>query len=190
MGNLVKLYGSFLKIGGLTFGGGMAMLPNLQHEVVDVHHWTTEEELIDIYAIGQCTPGVIAVNTATYVGYKVAGLAGALIATLGEITVPLVLISALANVLGQLTQLTVFGHAMQGVRAMVCALVVSTVWRLAKASLTDRLTVAIFILTFGATAVLRLPTVLCILAAGAVGVFGSWWSEKRAGKMGQGAQRK
>lgn len=170
MKELWQLFWSFFKIGGLTFGGGMAMLPNLQHEVVDIHHWTTEEELLDIYAIGQCTPGIIAVNTATFVGYKVAGVSGALIATLGEIFLPFVLISALANVLGMLTHMAMFNHAMQGVRAMVCALVISTVWRLAKKSVVDKLTLGIFAAVLLGTILFRLPTVVCIVAAGSVGV--------------------
>ena len=80
---LGELYVSFFKIGGLTFGGGLAMLPMLQREIVTARNWCTEEEILDMYAIGQCTPGIIAVNTATYVGYKQAGFWGGLFATLG-----------------------------------------------------------------------------------------------------------
>lgn len=170
MNKLWQLFWSFFKIGGLTFGGGMAMLPNLQHEVVDVHHWTTEEELLDIYAIGQCTPGIIAINTATFIGYKVAGVMGALVATIGEIFLPFILIATLANVLGMLTHMAAFNHAMQGVRAMVCALVVSTVWRLARKSIVDKLTLGLFALVLFGTILLRLPTVVCIIAAGSAGV--------------------
>ena len=81
---LGELYVSFFKIGGLTFGGGLAMLPMLQREVVTDRGWCTEEEVLDMYAIGQCTPGIIAVNTATYVGYKQAGFFGGLFATLPD----------------------------------------------------------------------------------------------------------
>ena len=70
MKELLELYKSFFKIGLLTFGGGMAMLPMLQAEVVDKQHWATQEELLNYYAVGQCTPGIIAVNTATFIGYK------------------------------------------------------------------------------------------------------------------------
>lgn len=182
MKELWELFWSFFKIGGLTFGGGMAMLPNLQHEVVDIHHWTTEEELLDIYAIGQCTPGIIAINTATYVGYKVAGVPGALVATLGEVFLPFALISALANVLGQLTHMAAFNHAMQGVRAMVCALVLSTVWRLAKKSIVDKLTFAIFAVVFFGTVLFRLPTVVCIVAAGAAGALAQKLKQGRTEK--------
>ena len=81
-----ELYFTFLKIGGLTFGGGMAMLPMLKREVVENKGWSTEEELLDIYAIGQCTPGVIAVNTSTYIGYQQGGIMGSAAGTLGMIT--------------------------------------------------------------------------------------------------------
>ena len=81
-----ELYISFFQIGALTFGGGLAMLPMLTRETVTKHGWTTEEKLMDIYAIGQCTPGIIAVNTATYIGYQQAGFWGGLFATLGVIS--------------------------------------------------------------------------------------------------------
>ena len=82
MKQLFDLFFTFVRIGGLTFGGGYAMLPMLQKEVVDKKKWASEEELMDYYAIGQCTPGVIAVNTATFIGYKISGISGAVSATL------------------------------------------------------------------------------------------------------------
>ena len=98
---LIDLYIAFFKIGGLTFGGGYAMLPMLQREVIDKHGWATIEEVLDIYAIGQCTPGIIAVNTATMIGYRKRGVLGAIVATLGEITPSVVIITLLASVLTQ-----------------------------------------------------------------------------------------
>jgi len=96
---LWDLYLSFFRIGGLTFGGGYAMLPMLQREVITKHGWVTEEEVLDIYAIGQCTPGIIAVNTATMIGYRKRGIPGAIVATLGEVSPSLIIISILATVL-------------------------------------------------------------------------------------------
>ena len=84
---LWNLYRSFFTIGALTFGGGYAMLPMLEREVVEKHKWATQEEILNYFAIGQCTPGVIAVNTATFVGYKQHHIPGALAATLGVISV-------------------------------------------------------------------------------------------------------
>ena len=88
---LLDLFLTFARIGGLTFGGGYAMLPMLQKEVVENRGWATEEELADYFAIGQCTPGVIAVNTATFVGYREAGILGGVMATLGVIFPSLVI---------------------------------------------------------------------------------------------------
>ena len=96
---LWELFWTFAKMGAITFGGGMAMLPILQREVVENKHWATEEELADYYAIGQCTPGIIAVNTATFIGQKYSGMAGGIMATLGVVFPSLVIISLLAGVI-------------------------------------------------------------------------------------------
>ena len=96
MNELLSLFLTFARIGGLTFGGGYAMLPMLQKEVVEAKQWATEEELMDYYAIGQCTPGIIAINTATFIGYKRKGLAGALFATYGVVAPSWVIIMIIA----------------------------------------------------------------------------------------------
>ena len=96
MKELLDMFLTFARIGGFTFGGGYAMLPMLQKEVVNGRHWATDEELMDYYAIGQCTPGIIAVNTATFVGYKNRGIPGAIAATLGVIAPSLVIIMIIA----------------------------------------------------------------------------------------------
>ena len=92
----IDLFLTFARMGAVTFGGGYAMLPILQREVVEKHGWATEDELMDYYAIGQCTPGVIAVNTATFIGYKINGLSGAVMATAGIIFPSLVIITIIA----------------------------------------------------------------------------------------------
>ena len=79
MKTLIDLFFTFCRIGGLTFGGGYAMLPMIQKEIVEEKKWATEEEVLDYYAVGQCTPGIIAVNTATFIGYKVQGIIGAIV---------------------------------------------------------------------------------------------------------------
>lgn len=96
MNQLLDLFLTFARIGGLTFGGGYAMLPILQREVVEKRHWATEEELMDYYAIGQCTPGIIAVNTATFVGQGLAGSIGGIVATLGVVFPSLIIITVIA----------------------------------------------------------------------------------------------
>ena len=99
MKQLWKLFTAFARVGVMTFGGGYAMIPILEREIVDRHGWATEEELMDYYAVGQCTPGVIAVNTATFIGYKVAGTAGGIAATIGVIFPSMVIITIIAGIL-------------------------------------------------------------------------------------------
>ncbi len=127
---LWSLFISFFKVGVLTFGGGYAMLPMLQREVVERRGWITEEEILDCYAIGQCTPGVIAVNTATFVGYRQKGIPGAAAATLGVIAPSLLIIAVLAGVIRRFSHLTLVSHAFAGIRVAVCVLVGQAVVRL------------------------------------------------------------
>ena len=119
---LWELFLTFAKVGVMTFGGGMAMLPILQREIVEKKHWATEDELGDYYAIGQCTPGIIAVNTATFVGYKICGFFGAFAATLGVVLPSFIIISVIALVLRQFEQVQAVQFAFNGIRAGVLAL--------------------------------------------------------------------
>ncbi len=127
-----NLFWTFAKIGVCTFGGGYAMLPILQREVVEKRAWSTDEELTDYFAIGQCTPGVIAVNTATFVGYKLRGNLGGILATLGVVFPSIVIITAIAAFLENFAHLAVVAHAFGGIRACVVALIASSVVKLAK----------------------------------------------------------
>ncbi len=157
-----QLYLTFLKIGGLTFGGGYAMLPMLQREVIDIHHWVTEEEVLDIYAIGQCSPGIIAVNTATMIGYRKRGTPGAIAATLGEVTPSLVLITMLATILLQIQDNIWVQRAFGGIRVAVCALITQSVITLSKKSLIDFPTVLLYIATVAATLVFSLSPLIVV----------------------------
>ena len=129
---LPDLFLTFAKVGVMTFGGGMAMLPILQREVVERKNWATEDELGDYYAIGQCTPGIIAVNTATFVGQKQGGIAGGIVATLGMVFPSLVIITALAGLIAAFSHLAWVQHAFAGIRVCVCVLIFNTVLKLAK----------------------------------------------------------
>lgn len=143
---LLDLFLTFAKIGIMTFGGGMAMLPMLQREVVDSKGWATEQELVDYYAIGQCTPGIIAVNTATFVGQKAAGVLGGVIATLGVVFPSLLIITALAGVISTVSHLPTVGHAFAGIRVSVCVLIFNSVLKLGKNSVIDAPTAAMAVL--------------------------------------------
>ena len=138
------LFWTFAKIGVCTFGGGYAMLSILQRELVEKRHWASEEELSDYFAIGQCTPGIIAVNTATFVGHKLKGAAGGVAATLSLVFPCLVIIMLIAAFLQNFAHLPVVVHAFNGVRACVCALILSSVLKLRKSTVVDKPTVVIF----------------------------------------------
>lgn len=148
MKELWDMFLAFARIGGLTFGGGYAMLPMLQREVVEKHHWATEEELADYYAIGQCTPGVIAVNTATFIGYRQAGVIGGIFATLGVVFPSVVIITVIAAFLTNFADLLVIRYAFEGIRVCVCVLIFNAVQKLWKKSVIDQPTTAIFLLVF------------------------------------------
>lgn len=164
-----QLYLAFLRIGSFTFGGGYAMLPMIQREIVQKQGWASDEDIADFFAIGQVTPGVIAVNTATFVGYQVAGTAGALAATLGVITTPLILITLISGILVQFAELTIIQHAFQGIRAAVVVLIGDAVYTMTKKAVTDKLAWAIFIGVALASLVFSLSPVLVVLAVGLLG---------------------
>ena len=140
----LDLFLTFARVGGCTFGGGYAMLPILQREIVEKKEWATEAELTDYFAIGQCTPGVIAVNTATFVGQKQKSIPGGIVATLGLVFPSIVIILVIAAFLQNFADLPVVIHAFAGVRACVCALILSSVLKLRKSSLVDGPTAVIF----------------------------------------------
>ena len=167
---LWQLYAAFFRIGGLTFGGGLTMLPMLKHELVGKKNWITEEELIDCYAIGQCTPGIIAVNTATFVGYRRQGIPGGIFATLGMVSPSLVIITMVASFLQALMDNVYFQHAMMGIKGVVCALMLNTVITLAKKSLVNPICIVICIAAFLLAFFTPVPTIALVVLAGICGV--------------------
>lgn len=130
--NLLTLFLTFFKIGAFTFGGGYAMVPLIQKEVTEKRDWITDDEMLDIVAIAESTPGPIAINTATFVGYKVAGFWGAFVSTLGVILPPFVIISVISEFLWQFREVEAVGYAFAGIRAGVLALIVKALVSLYK----------------------------------------------------------
>ena len=166
MSNLVDLFVTFAKVGVMTFGGGYAMLPILQREVVDSKGWATEEELMDYFAIGQCTPGIIAVNTATFIGQKQRGTLGGILATLGVVFPSLVIISLLAGVITVFSHLAWVQHAFGGIRVCVCILILNAVIKLLKKAVLDVPTAVIFLaVTLGSYFTPLSPVIFVLLAA-------------------------
>ena len=165
-----ELFSAFFRIGILTFGGGLTMLPMLKYELVEKRKWITEEYLLDCYAIGQCTPGIIAVNTATFVGYKRKGVAGGIMATLGMVSPSIVIITVVALFLEVLINHPITQHALMGIRGVVCALMLNTVLTLAKKSLVSPICVVICAVAFALALLTEIPTILLIVLAGVAGV--------------------
>ena len=157
-------------MGAITFGGGMAMLPILQREVVENKHWATEEELTDYYAIGQCTPGIIAVNTATFIGQKCGGVAGGILATLGVVFPSLVIISVLAGLITNFAHLAWVKNAFAGIQVCVCVLIFNAVLKLLKKSVVDKRTAVIFLLVLTGGLFLNLSPVWFVIAAALAGI--------------------
>lgn len=175
MRELWELFLAFARIGAVNFGGGYAMLPLLQRDLEQDRHWVTTDELMDYFAIGQCTPGIIAINVSTFVGYKRKGILGAIVATLGFVFVPIVIILIIAMFLRNFADLEVVKHAFSGIRVCVCVLIVQAVMRLWKKSVVDAKSLGIYIAIFLLAAFskklpISIPTAVLVLLAGAFGI--------------------
>lgn len=185
---LGELYWAFLRIGGLTFGGGLTMLPMLKFELVEKKEWISEDELIDCYAIGQCTPGIIAINTATFVGYKKAGISGGIFATMGMVTPSLVIITLIAACLENFMDNVWLGHALMGVRGIVCALMLNTVITLAKKSLVSPIFYVVCAVAFLLALLTNVPTILIVVMAAVFGILLEMMDTKRKEKVSEGGK--
>ena len=167
---LLQMFLTFAKVGVMTFGGGYAMLPILQREVVENKGWATEEELMDYFAIGQCTPGVIAVNTATFIGQKLKGTWGAIFATLGVVFPSLIIISLLAGVIEAFSHLTIVQNAFGGIKVCVCVLIINAVVKLYKKAVVDIPTFIIYILVAFCSIFLSLSPIIFVVLAAIAGI--------------------
>lgn len=167
---LIQLFVAWFKMGLFTFGGGYAMLPMIQKEVIEKYHWATEDEIMDYYAIGQCTPGVIAVNTATFVGYYQKGVIGGVVATLGVVSPSLIIISLIAGLISNFSDLLVVQHALNGIRVAVCMLMINAVLKLGKSNLKGAGSYLIFAVALVASMFTSVSTVILVILAGVAGV--------------------
>ena len=170
MKTLIEMFLIFARIGGFTFGGGYAMLPMLQREVVENKKWATQEELMDYYAIGQCTPGIIAVNVATFVGYKEKGFFGAVFSTLGVITPSIIIVGIIAMFISNFQDYEVVQYAFSGIRAAVVALIASSVIKLFKKSVIDGVTGIIFIAITLLSFLTDISPIIFIVISGVIGL--------------------
>ncbi len=168
---LLDLFLTFAKMGAMTFGGGYAMLPILQREVVEKKKWATEDQLADYYAVGQCTPGIIAVNTATFVGASQAGIPGGIVATLGVVFPSILIILAIAAFLSGFMHLEAVAHAFNGVRAGVVALILVSIIKLFKGAVKDWPTRIIYTLVLALAAAGNFVTLPAATSAGVAAVW-------------------
>ncbi len=190
MSQMLELYWTFVKIGCVTFGGGYAMLPILERELVDKRQWTTMDELRDYFSIGQCTPGIIAMNVSTFIGEKRGGVKGAAVASGGFLTGPLVIILIIAMFLTNFATVPVVQHAFAGIRVCVCVLIVQAVLRLWKKSVVDPFTLGLYAAVFALHALsgflpVKIPAAVLVILSGLVGVFAAKRKNQAAGKAGE-----
>ena len=192
MNEFLELYITFVQIGCVNFGGGYAMLPLLERELVDKRHWTTMDDLRDYFSIGQCTPGIIALNVSTFIGEKKAGVAGALCATTGFLTGPIIIILVIASFLSNFADLPVVQHAFAGIRVCVCVLILQAVMRLWKKSVVDAFTLILYLVIFSLNAFssvlpVKVPAAVLVICAGVIGVLMSMRNRKAASGTGKEA---
>ena len=166
----LEIFLTFAKIGVMTFGGGMTMLPILQREIIDNKNWADEAELMDYYALSQCTPGIIAVNISTFIGQKLKGILGGILATLGVIFPSLVIISILAGVITNFSHLEVVRSAFAGIQVCVCVLIFNAVLKLLKKSVIDKRTLIIFLLVLAGGIFMNVSPVWFVVLAALAGI--------------------
>ena len=194
MKELLELYWTFVRIGCVTFGGGYAMLPILERELVDKRHWTTMDDLRDYFSIGQCTPGIIALNVSTFIGEKRRGVSGALAATVGFLTGPVIIILIIAAFLTNFADIPEVQHAFAGIRVCVCVLIVQAIMRLWKRSVVDPFTFGLYLAVFALHALsgvlpVKIPAAVLVLLSGAAGIIVSRMKNRRNAPGTKGSDR-
>ena len=185
MNSLLELYWTFVKIGCVTFGGGYAMLPILERELVDKRGWTTMDDLRDYFSIGQATPGIIALNVSTFIGEKRARVKGAIAATTGFLTGPIIIILIIAMFLRNFADIPAVQHAFAGIRVCVCVLILQAVLRLWKKSVVDPFTlglyIAVFVLhAFSGLLPVRIPAAVLVMLSGMAGILAARYKNNQA----------
>lgn len=177
MKELFDLFFTFAKIGGLTFGGGYAMLPMIQKEIVENKKWASEEDVINYYAVGQCTPGIIAVNTATFIGYKTKGIIGGIMATLGVVFPSLIIIMVIAAFLSNFADIPAVQHAFSGIRVVVVALILDSIIKIGKSSIKNYLGIILAAGAFILGVLLNVSPIYIVIIAAIIGLISGRKSE-------------
>ena len=187
MKEYLQLFIAFMKVGGLTFGGGYAMLPILQRDIVEHYGWATDEEVMDYYAMAQCLPGIIMVNTSTFIGQHRKGTIGGLVAGFASALPSLVIITVIAMFLTRFAEYPVVQNAFAGIRACVVVLIINAVVKLWKSAVVDwKALVIVFLPVFALSAFTSTSPILLVVAAALAGIVITLVSDKL--KMGGGAK--
>ena len=166
----LELFLSFAKIGVLTFGGGYAMLPIIQREIVEKKGWVSDAEVMDYYAIGQCTPGVIAVNTATFTGRKIGGNRGGIVATAGVVFPSVVIITLIAALIRGFAGFQAVQDALAGIRVCVCVLIFNAVLKMWKKAVVDKVTLVLYLAILTAALFFDASPILMVVIAAVSGL--------------------
>ena len=175
----LELYLAFVKIGAFTFGGGLAMMPIMQRELIEKRGWLTEEELIDYFAIGQSTPGIIAVNVSTFVGYKRLGVLGGIIGTIGVVTPSWVIIMLLAGAISSVDKYPLAQKALKGINVAVAALLTSVIVKFSKKTIKNIWNALFMLLAFSLIYFLKVQSVWIIIAALVIGCLLTLYRQKK-----------
>lgn len=179
IGQLTELYLAFVKIGVFTFGGGLAMMPIMQRELIERRGWITDEELIDYFAIGQSTPGIIAVNVATFVGYKRLGVFGGIIGTLGVVTPSWVIIMLLAGAISSVDKYPLAQKALKGINVAVAALLTSVIVKFSKKTIKNIWNALLMLLAFVLIYFFKVQSVWIILTSIIIGCLLTLYRQKK-----------
>ena len=174
-----QVFWTFFKIGAFTFGGGYAMIPLIQKETVDNHKWITEDDIMEIIAIAESTPGPIAINSATFVGYRTCGVLGAAAATLGVVLPSFVIILAISGVLRQFQDLKAVQYAFNGIRAGVLALLFKALWTMYKKSPKGWVAYVVMAGAFILTAFVNVSAIFVIIGCAVFGLVTSLLMKKK-----------
>ncbi|MBQ5339209.1 MAG: chromate transporter [Oscillospiraceae bacterium] len=180
----LELFLTFMKIGAFTFGGGYAMIPLIQKEVCENKKWLNEKEISDIVAISESTPGPIAINAATFVGYKTSGFIGACMATIGVVLPSFLIISLISLILTQFQNIRAVKYAFMGIRAAVLALILKALWMMFNSVKKKPFSYVIMGLSLVLTTFLKIDAVFVIIGCG---LFGLLWSLLNRKEQNNGA---
>lgn len=170
MGTLIQLFISFFKIGAFSFGGGYAMLPLIEEEIIQVHNWLTATEFIDILAVSEMTPGPIAINSATFLGYKVAGIPGSAVATFAVVLPSFIVMSIIFQFINKFKNSPYVEWAFDGIRPVVLGLIAAAAVTVAKSTFVDIKSVFIAVMLFYLVTFKKFNPILAIVLAGVLGI--------------------